>query len=82
MNEINNLAELRARKRELRNDMNKHEERIATTWDEFFVQKEPNSRGEQVVKIATNVISIADGLFFGWKMYRRFGGALRFGKRK
>lgn len=82
MPNITTLAELEAQKQQLRSDIERQTNIIAETWDDMFVQKEPNTRAERFTQLASNAIGIADGLYFGWKMYRRFGSVLHFGRKK
>ena len=60
------LADIRARKDQLRNEIYADEEKISSLWSDLFYKKESQEPATPV--------QLIDGIILGWKIYRKFKG--------
>lgn len=79
---IDDISSIELRKSELKKRIDRSAQRMSDLFDELKAEKEPNSRAEHITQVISKTISLADSAYFGWKMYKRFGHLLSFGKRR
>lgn len=79
---IDDINKIELRKAELRKSMDKSSDRMYALFDELKQEKQPTTKAEHITNIITKGIAIADSAYFGWKMYRRFGNMLHFGRKR
>lgn len=83
--DINSLDALTQYKLQLQEEMDTSEEQLATIWNEMFhspTAEELNSPTKRIMATITSASTLIDGALLGWKLYRRFGGALKLFHRK
>ncbi len=82
---IDSLEVLTQYKSQLQAEMDTSEEQLATIWNEMFrspTAEELNSPTKRIMATITSASALIDGALLGWKLYRRFGGALKLFSRK
>lgn len=79
------LAEIQAYKAEVRKEIRKDEENIATLWHNLFHDEEekyPATPAQKLSRMITIGGGVFDGLLLGWKLYRKFKGTTSLFNRK
>lgn len=72
------LADIRARKEQLQNEIYADEEKIASLWSELFYKKETQEPATPVQRMSNMInmgAGVIDGVILGWKIYRKFKGS-------
>ena len=86
MEPIKSLELLRARKRLIRAELDKSEEKLGDIWNDVFhsqEKEETNSPTMKAMAFITSAAGVIDGVVLGWKLYRKLGGSFHlFGKKK
>lgn len=67
------LEEIQARKEELHSQLQAHSEQIAVIWEELFVPKKANTKGELVTTIISNSITAFDAFMLVRKLMKQYG---------
>lgn len=76
MQTCHTLANIRARKEQLRMDLQKDTARMQQLWDDLFHKPEETvlpSPTQKLMKAMNTGAGIFDGLLLGWKLYRKYG---------
>ena len=79
------LKDIEAEKLRLRSAISEQEKEIRETWEDIFYAKEDTSAKtppQRLLYYANTGAGIFDGVLFGWKMYRRLGGAFSLFRKK
>lgn len=82
---IVSLETLEIRKQQLREDLDKSEEKLADLWNAMFRQpseEELGSPTKRILATITSASAVIDGALLGWKLYRRLGGTVNLFRRK
>lgn len=82
---IDSIEALCARKEQLRGELDVVEERMSGIWHEMFRQptaEELGSPTKRLLATITSASALIDGALLGWKLYRRFGGAKSWFRRR
>lgn len=68
------LLAIRARKTELRKQLEESGNEVHALWNEIFrpAQPNPQSPTERFMSFVGNSVGLIDGAILGWKLYRRF----------
>lgn len=69
------LAQIRARKEELRAGIQKDTTEIQKQWDSLFHQQPDTllpSPTQKLMKVMNTSAGVFDGLLLGWKLYRKY----------
>ena len=69
------LADIRARKDQLRNEIYADEEKISSLWSDLFYKKESQEPATPVQRMSNMInmgAGLIDGIILGWKIYRKF----------
>ena len=77
---FNTLEEIRLRKEELENQIQKDNSQISSLWNQVFVKREDTTKGDYIASIVTNSITVID-LFLLFRKLKKNYGSL-FGRRK
>ena len=77
---FNTLEEIRLRKEELENQIQKDNSQISSLWNQVFVKREDTTKGDYIASIVTNSITVID-LFLLFRKFKKNYGSL-FGRRK
>lgn len=85
--QFDSLADIRQYKDEVMDSIRADEQRIGDLWHDLFHTEDDNlpatpaRRLTRMVSVGTGVV---DGIFLGWKLYRKFKGTASFfaGRRK
>ena len=75
------LADIQARKGELRNAIDKKGELIGTLWNGLFTPSKANTRGELVANLISNGITAFDTFMLVRKLMGKYGGLFK-GRKK
>ena len=83
------LEEIRTRKEQLRNDIQKDDEQIKRLWNDLFHKPDlldASTPSKRISGLVNTGAGILYGLILGWKLYRKFSGKNSslsfFGKKK
>ena len=79
------IKDIEAEKLRLRSAISEKEKEIRETWEDIFYEKEDTSAKtptQRLLYYANTGAGIFDGVLFGWKMYRRLGGAFSLFRKK
>lgn len=79
------LADIRAYKEQLHEQIKADEQSIAKKWDSLFNRNEPvpQNRAQKLMRMLNLGSGMIDGALLGWKLYRKYQeGAFLFGKKK
>ena len=68
------LEEIRLRKEQLSDAINKDGEQIGTMWNQLFTKREDSSKGEYIAALVTNSITAVDAFLMVRKLMKRYGG--------
>lgn len=71
------LADIRARKDQLQNEIYADEEKISSLWSNLFYKKETQEPATPVQRMSNMInmgAGLIDGIILGWKIYRKFKG--------
>lgn len=84
---FNSLADIRAYKDAVKEELAKDEDKIGELWGQLFHSSdtEPKTRGQKLTRMINMGAGMLDGALLGWKLYRKFSGGSGssfFGKRK
>lgn len=82
---IDSLTALRNHQAELRQHLTKSEEKLGVIWDDIFHKPTPrnhNSPTQRALTLITSYAGVIDGAILGWKLYRKFNGAIKGFKKK
>ncbi len=74
----NTLEEIRLRKEQLSNDIDREGDRIAELWDELFHRRDDSSKGEYIASLVTNTITAIDAFLLVRKLMKSYSGVLSF----
>ena len=77
---FNTLEEIRLRKEELEDQIQKDNSQISSLWNQVFVKREDTTKGDYIASIVTNSITVID-LFLLFRKLKKNYGSL-FGRRK
>ena len=70
------LEEIRLRKEQLRDAIDRKEQKISTTWSSLSARKEANTRGEYVANLVSYGVTAFDALLTMRKLKRNYGGIM------
>lgn len=84
---FNSLADIRAYKDAIKEELNQDEDKIGELWGQLFHsnEPEPKTKGQKLTRMINMGAGMLDGALLGWKLYKKFGGgngSSLFGKRK
>ena len=74
------LAEIQARKDELKEEIHQQSDQINTLWHDLTVPQESSSKGEIVAHLVSNSITAIDGFLLMRKLMKTYGHI--FGRKK
>lgn len=77
---LTTIEEIQARKEELRTEIHKKNDEIGSLWNNLFVPKKANTKGELVANIISNSITAFDTFMLMRKLFTQYGHL--FGHRK
>lgn len=70
------LEEIQLRKAQLREAIDRENERIATTWSSLSARKESSTRGEYVANLVSYAVTAFDALMAVRRLKRNYGGIM------
>ena len=77
------LEEIRLRKEELAEQIQADSKKFSSIWNEIFVKRENNTRGDYIAGLVANSVTIIDLFLLYRKLKKSYGGILGlFGKNK
>ena len=76
------LEEIRQRKDELLNELEKDNTQFTTLWHSVFVKKEGNSKTDYIAGLVSNGIVAVDTFFLIRKLLKGYGGLFGFHRSK
>ena len=77
------LEEIRQRKDELLDQMQTDNKQFTTLWNEIFVKRENNSKGDYIAGLVANSVTVIDLFLLYRKLRKNYGSLLGlFGKKK
>ena len=77
------LEEIRQRKDELLDQMQTDSKQFTTLWNEIFVKRENNSKGDYIASLVANSVTVIDLFMLYRKLRKNYGSLLGlFGKKK
>lgn len=82
---IHTLEDLELQKYELRKQLNDSETKLSETWNKMFrnpADTDEFSPTQKALSIASSAAGLIDGALLGWKLYKRFGKAASFFRKK
>lgn len=71
------LQEIRLRKEQIREAIDKENQAIGSSWNSLFVRREETTRGEYVAKVASYGITAFDAFMTFRKLKRNYGGIMK-----
>lgn len=77
---LDSLEQIMIEKENLRSEMSLHEQKMAEIWHATFREPTPEEQASPTKKAiawVTASAGIIDGALLGWKLYKRFGAALK-----
>lgn len=83
--QFESLADIRAYKEQLREQIKADEASIGKKWDALFHREEdvPQNRAQKLMRMLNLGSGMIDGALLGWKLYRKYqDGTFLFGKKK
>ena len=87
--QLDSLAALEERISEINGKISAKEERLASLWHSLSKddpkrakQRHSSSIIQRGIAFAADSAEVIDGVIFGWKLYRRLGGTVKFFKRR
>lgn len=83
--QFNSLDEIEAYRNQLKLDLHKDEERIASLWKGLFGKEEPRRPKTPMQRVLSMVnvgSGVLDGVILGWKLYRKFSGGRLWGSHR
>lgn len=72
------LQEIRLRKDQLSEDIERDSDKIATLWGQLFVKQDNASKGEYVAGLIANSITAIDAFLLVRKLMKNYSGLFRF----
>ena len=72
------LEEIRLRKEQLSNELERDSDQIALIWDELFHKKEDSTKGQYVASLVANSVTAIDTFLLVRKLMKNYGSVLRF----
>lgn len=79
----NTLEEIRQRKDELLDEMQADNKQFSALWNDTFIKREGNSRGDYIAGLIANSVTVIDLFLLYRKLRKNYGGLLAlFGKGK
>lgn len=78
--EYRTLEEIRQRKDELLEELNGDNTKFTTLWNQVFLKKEDNSRGDYIASLVSNGFMAVDAILLIRKLMKGYG--FLFGKKK
>lgn len=81
--EYRTLEEIRQRKDQLLDELQKDNEQFTGLWNSVFVKREGNSKGDYIASLVTNGVTVIDLILLFRKLRKNYGSlAALFGKGK
>lgn len=83
--QFNSLDEIEAYRDQLKLELHKDEERIASLWKGLFGKEEPRRPKTPMQRVLSMVnvgSGVLDGVILGWKLYRKFSGGRFWGSHR
>lgn len=78
--EYRTLEEIRLRKEELEDELQRDNEKCATLWNQIFLKRENNSKSDYIASIVSNSVTAFDIFMLVRKLMKSYG--FLFGKKK
>ena len=78
--EYRTLDEIRERKDELLDELQKDSTKMSTMWNQVFLKREENSKGDYIASLVSNGVMAFDAFLLIRKLMKGYG--IRFGKNK
>ena len=78
--EYRTLDEIRARKDELLDELQKDSTKMSTMWNQVFLKREENSKGDYIASLVSNGVMAFDAFLLIRKLMKGYG--ILFGKNK
>lgn len=76
------LEEIRMRKDQLSDAIERDSEQIGTMWNQLFAKQENATKGEYIASIVANSITAIDAFLLVRKLMKNYGGLFRFATKK
>ncbi len=83
--QLDTLEQIMLEKENLHKELQLHEQKMADIWHATFREPTPEEQAsptKRVIAWVTASAGLIDGALLGWKLYRRFGTAIRPFRRK
>jgi hypothetical protein len=80
--EFRTLEEIRQRKDELLDQMQADNQQFTTLWNELFVKRESNSKGDYIAGLVANSVTIIDMFLLYRKLKKSYGGFFKIFSKK
>lgn len=83
--QFNSLDEIEAYRDQLKLELHKDEEHIASLWKGLFCKEEPRRPKTPMQRVLSMVnvgSGVLDGVILGWKLYRKFSGGRIWGSHR
>ena len=81
-NQFCTLDEIRQRKVELAEDLQRDSTKVSTLWNQIFVKREDSSHGEYIAGIIANSITAIDTFLLVRKLFKNYGHLFGWGASK
>ena len=76
------LSEIRLRKAQLITEITKDNNKMRKMWGKLFNKsQQPTTPSRRITSIMSRSASMFDAAILGWKLYQRFGGSKKKGKK-
>ena len=75
--QFKSLDDIRARKEQLRKELQKDNITMKTQWNTLFHKQESNLPSHRFANVMSTGASVFDGFLLAWKLYNRFGAGNR-----
>ena len=76
------LEEIRQRKEQLTDELQKDSTRFSTLWGQMFVKRKDATKGEFIASMVTNSVTIIDLFLLYRKLKKTYGGVFSLFRRK
>ncbi len=80
--EYRTLEDIRQRKDELLDQMQADNQQFTTLWNELFVKRESNSKGDYIAGLVANSVTIIDMFLLYRKLKKSYGGIFKIFSKK